>query len=268
MTAWPEHAELFSRQNPSPEYQAMLAWSTEYHATHKTFDGTRLYHSYPTIHALCKEYNAKTLFDFGCGKGQHYQDRDIVIGERVVPSLAEDLGCAITGYDPAWPPLATLPAGQTFDGVVTTDVLQYIPMEDLPWVARELFGFAAKFVFAGVSVLPGKKPWGDGRGRSSWRPRGLWLSIFTDLGKEFPHVDWVVRCKEPDKSCHVWRKDDSVYGYRHAAAYNLGAFGRPAVPPPPRPTPPPAPAPPYGLKELPPEAPEPPADLPAGPPPE
>ena len=42
-------------------------------------------------------------------------------------------GVAVTCYDPGYAPFAE-PCEGTFDGVITTDVLEHIPEEDIGWV--------------------------------------------------------------------------------------------------------------------------------------
>lgn len=145
------------RNNPSKDYRELLAWAKKYQQTDKTFTGRRVLHSYAGVKLLVDAVGAKTVLDYGCGKGQQYALRDFEIeGLGVVPSLEEGLGVKITPYDPAWPAYAKRPVG-VFDGVVCNDVLSYIPDADLDWVIAELFAYAAKFVFVRVGENVSRK---------------------------------------------------------------------------------------------------------------
>ena len=67
-------------------------------------------------------------------------------------------------YDPAIPEYEILPDGQ-FDGVISFDVLEHIPKQDLEWVITEIFSFSKKIVFLNIAcypagvILPDGKVW-------------------------------------------------------------------------------------------------------------
>ena len=89
--------------------------------------------------------------------------------------------CAWTGYDPAVPQRAWLPAG-LFDLVICTDVLEHIPEDDLRgWVIDELFGKARRGVFIAVPtfVIEEKLPNGEYT-HCTARPREWWLPLLQD----------------------------------------------------------------------------------------
>ena len=44
-----------------------------------------------------------------------------------------------------------------FDGVISTDVLEHCPAEDIPWIIDEIFSFADEFVYLNVACYPAKK---------------------------------------------------------------------------------------------------------------
>src|SRR5437763_1557904 len=64
-------------------------------------------------------------------------------------------------YDAGYQPYRKLPAGQ-FDGVISTDVLEHCPEEDLSWILQEIFSFARRFVFLNVACFPARKTLPDG----------------------------------------------------------------------------------------------------------
>lgn len=127
-------------------------------APEETFDGRSLLPHTLTIRDLIGKLGAKTLLDYGAGKGTLYNMRDLKTptGE-VFPDLRSYWNlAAITLYDPGHTPYSAYPTGR-FDAVISTDVLEHVPAEDIPWTLGELFGFADKFVFVTIAGYPAKK---------------------------------------------------------------------------------------------------------------
>lgn len=97
------------------------------------------------IAALVRDTGAKTLLDYGCGKGAQYSEAKV--HERWG-------GIMPTRYDPGIGEFSEYPSGE-FDGVICTDVLEHV--EDPDHVLGELFRLACKFVFLSISCVPSKK---------------------------------------------------------------------------------------------------------------
>jgi len=161
-------ASRYTRQSPSPRYRRLIE---QYHLMHtqgeihlgippeETFPGKSLPKEAPHIKRLIKRTNARTLLDYGCGKGQQYRDYRIRDDEEGIEyaNITSYWGVAdIRCYDPAYGPFTELPAG-TFDGVICTDVLEHCPEEDIPWIVAELFAYARRFVYANVACFPASK---------------------------------------------------------------------------------------------------------------
>lgn len=158
----------YTRTAPSPRYRRLLE---QYHLMHlhgethlgippeQTFPGRSLPKEAAHIKRLIRLTGARTILDYGAGKGQQYLPLRISDEEERVeyPDIRSFWGVAdIRCYDPAYPPFTSLPGG-TFDGVVCTDVLEHCPEEDIPWILDELFRFADKFVYANVACFPARK---------------------------------------------------------------------------------------------------------------
>ena len=62
----------------------------------------------------------------------------------------------VTCFDPGVPELSNLPPAR-FDIMVSTDVLEHRPEDDLPWIMDEMIGKAERFVFATVALYPAQK---------------------------------------------------------------------------------------------------------------
>lgn len=161
---------IYTRDNPSAEYRAMVemyatlhergadkARTEDHRPPEQTFAGKMLVNHAPIIKSLVDRTGSTTLLDYGSGKGQSYQRKDIEIGSIVAPSLREYWKLeSIRCYDPGFEPFSQLPQEQ-FDAVISTDVLEHITEPDLPWILDEMFGFARRFVFANIACYPAKK---------------------------------------------------------------------------------------------------------------
>lgn len=200
----------YTRHYPSQAYLERLIWSRNYHLAKKVFDGTRSFHAFPTLRALCRQHKAQLLLDYGAGKGGQYVATDFQVENETIPSFLEGAGLSqVYCYDPAWPPFAVYPEGKTFDGVFCNDVLQHIPSLDAAWVLQDLFLFARSFLLLQVSCQMGKKPWGDAENRQQDRPEEWWLSQVNRFVSGFPKVDTLLRIRvvdpEKGKVCRMWR---------------------------------------------------------------
>lgn len=130
-----------------PKYKEMAA-------TGLHFPGTSILQHVAIIGKMVKKHSAKTLLDYGCGRGDAY---------RAPHRLHTDLGLkwhAVTLYDPAFLAHSSIPKGK-FDGVLCSDVLEHIPEEDTDAFIQRLFGYARKFVWASVCCRPARKNFTD-----------------------------------------------------------------------------------------------------------
>ena len=112
----------YTRENPSPEYRAMVemyatlheqgadkapgaANEDEHRPPEQTFAGKMLASHAPTVKTMIERTGAKSLLDYGAGKGQSYKQKDIQIGSVVAPTIKEywgldDIRCYDPGYEP------------------------------------------------------------------------------------------------------------------------------------------------------------------------
>ena len=113
---------------------------------------------------LVQDWNAESLLDFGCGKAEGYLEYKHHEHWGIMPSL----------YDPAIPEYQTLPEG-TFDGVISFDVMEHIPKEQIPETFDQIFSRADKFVFLGIATSPAEAvlPNGD-NAHCTVEPIGWW----------------------------------------------------------------------------------------------
>ena len=111
------------------------------------------------IKDLVDHYDAKTILDYGCGKGWQYSE-PLPYGAEPGKELPQDrwqtfdqyLGVKVFKYDPCVAEFETPPpADVKFDGVICTQVLNSIPDADMTWVRDTLERHASKFCFIGLN---------------------------------------------------------------------------------------------------------------------
>lgn len=199
-----KQSALHSRENPSPRYLELVRLYREMHEKGETFlqikpedtfPGLSLPVQAPRIKKLIKATHALRILDYGSGKGQQYQVANPTIpGEPPGwPSIQTYWGVdSITCYDPSYPPFSELPRG-AFDGVISTDVLEHCPEDDVPWIIDEIFSYARKFVFMNVACYPAKKrlPTGE-NAHCTIRPKEWWADIIRKIGEKHPGVRYEV----------------------------------------------------------------------------
>jgi hypothetical protein len=157
----------YSRQNPSPRYIELLGYYREMHIQgsaelnilpEKMFDGRSMPKHAGTIAKIIADFQAKTILDYGSGKGSQYGPLNLETPRgETYPNMNSFWGVdTITCYDPGYEPFSVLPDG-LFDGVVSTDVLEHCPREDISWLLNEIFSYAKKFVYLNIACYPAGK---------------------------------------------------------------------------------------------------------------
>ncbi len=175
----------YSRENPSPRYRELMALYQRMHEEgipeegrrpEATFPGESLRPHLRRIKRLIQHTQARTLLDYGSGKGLQYQPMTLELEGTRWPGVQTYWGVEqIYCYDPGYPPLSVLPRW-TFDGVICTDVLEHCPEEDIPWILEEIFSFARRFVYANIASFPAKKTLPNGENaHCTIRPAEWWL---------------------------------------------------------------------------------------------
>lgn len=179
----------FTRESPSPRYREHLEMYKSMHRdgdrgqgipSSQMFDGRSLAPHAGTIGSLIARFGARSLLDYGAGKGGLYMMKNLRDSSgrshadiRTFWNISN-----ITLYDPGYEPYSAYPTGR-FDAVICTDVLEHVPEEDLPWLVGELFGFADMFVFANVAAYPAAKHLPNGENaHCTIKPPEWWHALF------------------------------------------------------------------------------------------
>jgi hypothetical protein len=175
----------------SPYYQESVRLGTEFQEQNKSWAGYDVVKYQKKIKDLVDRYGAKTILDYGCGKGLQYQER-LPYGGGVGVELPQDqwktfdeyLGVTVYKYDPCVAGFEQLPPeGTKFDGVICTQVLNSIPDDDLPWVRDLLESYSSKFCFVGLNFqreAKGKKTMYDPEYFREPRTRQFFRSRFAN----------------------------------------------------------------------------------------
>jgi hypothetical protein len=200
---------MYTRDNPSPEYLEIVEMYSTLHqqgagserkkdakrSATETFSGRSLLENASAIRELIVRTGSRSVLDYGCGKGEAYEQKDIEFeGGETAPNLAAYWKLdGIGHYDPGYEPFSELPA-ERYDGAICTDVLEHITEPDLPWIVDELFGYARKFVFASVACYPAKKQLPDGRNAHiTIRPPEWWMGLIHAVAMRHTDVSYQIR---------------------------------------------------------------------------
>jgi hypothetical protein len=191
----------YSRANPSPRYVQLLTMYREMHLNgerfmgipaRETFNGRSLRAQAQRIKRLIDKTGATTVLDYGSGKGQQYDPKPLPIqGEGTWDEVLDYWGVdEVVCFDPAYPPYSN-PPSERFDGVVSTDVLEHCPEEDIPWIVDEIFSFAQRFVFATIACYPARKRLPNGENAHiTLREPEWWRAILDEAAARHGGVTW------------------------------------------------------------------------------
>jgi hypothetical protein len=196
---------LFSATVPSARYGELLDLYGQMHESGRpdtgrsagsTFSGVSLTEHVAPVAHLVRTHGARTILDYGAGKGTLYQPapgRDPASRFKVMAQWGE---AEVTCYDPAYAPFAE-PYADRYDGVISTDVLEHIPAEDIPWVLHHLFAHASRFVYLVAACFPAKKILPDGtNAHCTLCPPYWWVEQVRLVARAYPAVAWTLCAQE------------------------------------------------------------------------
>ena len=174
------------------------------HENPEMFAGLSLMPHVHRIKRLIDQTNAKTVLDYGCGKGLQYE-RQITVEKKTYPNIEAYWGVEVTKYDPAHTPHSHWPGG-TYGGVVCTDVLEHSETTlAASAIVEELFDCADGFVFASISCREAIKHLPDGRNAHTCiEPPEFWRGVF--LANELEGVSWKIVCDDGERQ-YVYAND-------------------------------------------------------------
>lgn len=122
-----------------------------YKKRHETGYGRTGHKHVKTVADQIKGHGVETVLDWGAGS------------RTLSKALAEHRpDWAVTAYDPCVPGLDVLPEG-TFDAVVSTDVLEHIPYEELDEAIQQILSLTGKVGYHHIASYPARETFPDGR---------------------------------------------------------------------------------------------------------
>ncbi len=196
---------LFTESNPSKRYKQLLGFYETMHAhgrpdtghdAKQTFSGVSLTEHIDPIAHLIKLSKAKTVLDFGSGKGKLYHDASGYQANsryKTIPSWGESL---VTCYDPGYEPFSK-PVDGHYDVVISTDVVEHIPEEDISWVLDKIFAYANHSVYIVAACYPAHKHLPDGtNAHCTLQPPEWWVGQIEQSARHYPAVNWVLCTQE------------------------------------------------------------------------
>jgi hypothetical protein len=123
----------------------------------------------PAIVELADKTDSRTILDYGCGKG------------NLVRKLREQ-GYTVEGYDPGVAEWATKPA-VPYDLVISTDVLEHIPPQDVKQTVTEIIRYANQALYLAIALRYDSTnilPDGTNPHKTVWDV-GVWHSLISGL---------------------------------------------------------------------------------------
>jgi hypothetical protein len=197
----------YTPENPSERWRELVSLYQIMHAEgdgvrppEKMFAGMPRGEQISRLRALIEHHDAKTLLDYGSGKGMQWRlDFNLdAIAETTEKRLKTYLGLTeIRCYDPGYEPFAKPPVGR-FDGVICLDVLEHCPEEDIPWIMEHIFGFAKRFVFANIASFPAAKFLANGENaHCTVKPVTWWRALIDEISARHAGVKYLIICEEP-----------------------------------------------------------------------
>lgn len=162
------------------------------------FPGQQTLFAAPYIKNVIREYECKTLLDYGCGKGLQYS----------VNNIHSDWGVEISLFDIGVLEYSIKPEGR-FDLVTSTDMLEHCETEDIPEILQELNDYATKFVLVSISTRLAQKTLPDGRNAHlTVKPQEWWLAEIEKVAT----LPWLVLFEvEKEKTQKTGRKFDHYH---------------------------------------------------------
>lgn len=190
---------LFTEEQPSQRYRKLVEMYKTMHEAGspevgrpaaKTFSGISLAEHLAPIASLIGETGSKSLLDYGSGKATLYAPYPGEPTDSRFKSMKEWGETKVTCYDPGYAPFSG-PIEPAYDGVISTDVLEHITEEDIPWVLDKLFQHARCFVYAVAACYPAKKLLPDGQNaHCTVQPPEWWREQLEGAAHRHPGIRW------------------------------------------------------------------------------
>jgi 2-polyprenyl-3-methyl-5-hydroxy-6-metoxy-1,4-benzoquinol methylase len=130
------------------------------------FDGGGKGRILPLIKDVIKKYDAIRVLDYGCGYGNDWHMPLVPNGDSDKITTPQLFGEKLVGfhrYDPAYELYSADPPG-LFNVIICTDVMEHVPMEDIPEVLKHIRSKCTTdgIVLFSIPTIPSKNAFLDG----------------------------------------------------------------------------------------------------------
>ena len=151
-----------SKNIPSKEYLQNLEYYKKMHSegfdliSGKRRSGSEAYDGHSTlafaklIRDIINKNQIKSMLDYGSGKGFYYEN-PFNIKNLKIDSLKKYWDIEIDLFDPCYKKNSLIDENKLYDLVISIDVLEHIPSQDIGWVLEKIISKARKFVFLNVA---------------------------------------------------------------------------------------------------------------------
>ncbi len=163
-----------SKNIPSKEYIQNLEFYKKMHNegfklisgkkrnANEAYDGHSTLAFSKLIRDIIKKNQILSMLDYGSGKGFYYENPSDFKGLKI-NSLRDYWDIEIDLFDPCYEKHSFIDDNKLYDLVISIDVLEHIPSQDIEWVLEKIISKARKFVFlniacySAVALLPNGK---------------------------------------------------------------------------------------------------------------
>ena len=181
---------MFNSEKPSQRFLALEEYYKSLHTGQITNENKKqIYNGKATmvfakiIKQIIDKNKLGTLLDYGSGKGDRYYNKSN-FGNEEYPPLEQYWNIKPTLFDPGLP--YPKPIDQIFDIVISIDVLEHVPSEDLNWVINEIFNFSKNIIFLNVACYPAERRLPDGRNlHVSLFPPMWWYGFISSIASNY-----------------------------------------------------------------------------------
>lgn len=215
---------LFTEDHPSARYKQLLGFYETMHEqgrpetghdAKQTFSGVSLTDHIDPVAHIVKLAKANTILDFGSGKAKLYDDAPDYPANSRFKTIPGWGNAVVTCYDPGYQPFSDPVEGQ-YDVVISTDVVEHIPEEDIAWVLDKIFAYATQAVYVVAACYPAQKHLPDGtNAHCTLQPPEWWVGQMQQSARLHPAVNWTLCTQEKSMFIFQNRKKLSKKGMRN-----------------------------------------------------
>lgn len=175
-------------------YKKLHNEGTDLEDAKNTFDGKSLRFYFKSINQIIKSTNSISIIDFGCGKAKYYFENIEIEGLKF-DNVAHYWGIKkYYLYDPGVESFSKYPIEKA-DGVISIDVIEHIPEQDVLNFIDRIFKLSNKFIFMVIACYPAIKNLPDGRNvHLSIKSSDEWKKIISEFKIKYPQISCYVIC--------------------------------------------------------------------------